>query len=117
MLIFSALCIRKDNELKLRKDTLNGLREIEKKLNGQLQKISYLSNHLNTHAIYNLESEYFYYQEEVQIRENPLYSSLEHFYKNAREYKGLCVPQNFALTYSSGDQKEFLSTENNKSDK
>ena len=105
MLIFSVLCIRKDNEMKLRKDSLEKLKNIEKKINSQLQKISYLSNHVNAHAIYSLEAEYFYYQEEIQLREAPYYTSLEHFYKNAREYKGLCVPQNYALTYGTGDQK------------
>lgn len=53
----------------------------------------------------------------MQLREAPHYTSLEHFYKNAREYKGLTVPQNYALTYTSGDHKEFLSNENNRTDK
>ena len=45
---------------------------------------------------------------------SPYYTTLEHFYKYCRQYKGLCVPQNYSLTYSTGDQKEFLSSENNR---
>lgn len=117
MLIFSVLCLRKDNELKLRTDPLDRIFKIEKNINNQLKKISYLSNHFSEHPIYSLEAEYFYYQEEIQIRENPNYTTLEHFYKYSREYKGLCVPQNYSLNYSSGDHKEFLSNENNRADK
>lgn len=47
MLIFSVLCLRKDNELKLRKDPIERIGEIEKKINSQLKKISYLSNHFS----------------------------------------------------------------------
>jgi len=105
MFIFSVLCIRKDNELKLRKDPLDKIANLEKKLNTYLQKISYLSNHVDGHGIYSLEGEYVYYQEELQLREAPNYTTLEHFYKYAREYKGLCIPQNYALTLSTGDHK------------
>ena len=52
-----------------------------------------------------LESEYIYYQEEITIKDMPYYTTLEYFYKNLREYKGLCVPQNHSLSYSTGDQK------------
>ena len=76
MLIFSVLCVRKDNELNLRKDSIDKLKDIEKKLNHQLKKISYLSNHVNAHAIYSMEGEFFYYQEEIQLRESPYYTSL-----------------------------------------
>lgn len=55
MLIFSVICIRKDNELKLRKDPLDKIANLEKKLNTYLQKISYLSNHVDGHGIYSLE--------------------------------------------------------------
>jgi hypothetical protein len=84
MLIFAVICLRKDNELKIRKDPLEKIGAIEKKMNSQLQKISYLSNHVNAHPIYSLEAEYSYYQEEMQIRESPCYTSLEHFYKYSR---------------------------------
>ena len=53
-IIFSIISIRKDNELKLRKDPLNQLKEVEKKINPFLQKISYLSNHVSGHGIYSL---------------------------------------------------------------
>lgn len=109
MLIFSIICMRKDNQLQLRKDNLSEINQIEKKLNNSLKKISNLSNYVSAHAIYSLEGEFFYYKEEVELKEKPYYTSLEHFYKHAREYKGLCVPQNYALNYSSGDQKDFLS--------
>lgn len=105
MLIFSCICIRKDNDLQLRKDNLTAIGQIERKLNSTLKKISHLSNHVNGHGIYSLESEFFYYQEEIQLRETPFYTSLEHFYKNFREYKGLCIPQSFSFNYCSGDQK------------
>jgi hypothetical protein len=55
ILIFSVLCIRKDNELKLRKDSLDQIASLEKKLNTYLQKISHLSNHVDGHGIYSLE--------------------------------------------------------------
>ena len=83
-------------------------------MNVVLKKISKLSNHINGHAIYSLEIEYYYYKEEIQLREIPYYTSLEYFYKNCREYKGLCVPLCYSLIYSSADMKEFLSNENNK---
>jgi hypothetical protein len=34
-----------------------------------------------------------------------------------REYKGLAIPQNYALTYTSGDVKEFLSSEDVRGEK
>jgi hypothetical protein len=55
MLIFSIISIRKDNEIGLRKDPMERFKEIEKKLNSYLQKISYLSNHVGGHGIYSLE--------------------------------------------------------------
>jgi len=83
-MIFSILSIRKDNDLKLRKDSLSQLKEMEKKMNGFLQKISYLSNHVSGHGIYSLEADYIYYQEEIQIKDSPYYTTLEHFYKYCR---------------------------------
>jgi hypothetical protein len=68
MLILCAVSIRKDNELQLRKDEMGVLGRLEKKLNNALKKISHLSNHVNAHAIYSLEGEFFYYQEEIQLR-------------------------------------------------
>lgn len=70
------MCIRKDNDLQLRKDNLSTISQIEKKLNTVLKKICQLSNHVNGHGIYSLEGEYFYYQEEIQLRETPYYTSL-----------------------------------------
>lgn len=84
MLTFSCICIRKDNELHIRKDSLATIGQMQKKLNTMLKKISHLSNHVNGHAIYSLQSQYFYYQEEIQLRETPYHTSLEHFYKNFR---------------------------------
>ena len=75
-IIFSIISIRKDNELKLRKDPLNQLKEVEKKINPFLQKISYLSNHVSGHGIYSLQADYIYYQEEIQIKDSPYYTTL-----------------------------------------
>jgi hypothetical protein len=74
-LIFAVLCIRKDNELQFRKDNLESLNQLERKINNFLKKISNLSNHVNGHAIYSLEGEFFYYREEIQLREKPHYTS------------------------------------------
>ena len=65
-------------------------------LNSSLKKVSYLSNFISAHAIYSIENDYIVYQEEINLLFNPYYSSLEHFYKSLRGYKGLSLPQNYA---------------------
>ncbi len=54
MLIFSVICIRKDNQLGLRKDNLNDLTPLEKGLAIALKKIGNLSNKISSHAIYSI---------------------------------------------------------------
>jgi len=62
MVILSIICIRKDNQLNLRKDNLNELIPIDKTLTISLKKINNLSNKISFHAIYSVEAEYFNYK-------------------------------------------------------
>ena len=103
------ISLRKDNELKLRKDPLNKLAPLQKKMDTMLKKVGQLSNHTNGHPIYSLENNFYSYNEEVVLRETPYHTSMEHFYKHAREYKGLAIPQNYQLTYHSSQHKDYHS--------
>lgn len=95
MLIVSVICVRKDNELQLRHDNMKNVVPMERMINNCLKNISDLSNYIGAHAIYSLEREYISYQEEINLRVNPYYSSLEHFYRSTRNYKGLSIPENY----------------------
>lgn len=54
MLVMSIIALRKDNDLQLRNDNLSELPAVEKVLNSNLKKISYLSNFTGAHAIYSI---------------------------------------------------------------
>lgn len=95
MLVVSVICIRRDNDLQLRCDNMKDLKPLEAILKSCLKNISDLSNYVGAHAIYSLEREYISYQEEISLRTNPYYSTLEHFYRSSRNYKGLSIPDNF----------------------
>lgn len=68
MIIFSVIAITKDNQLGLRKDTLNELIPIEKMLNIVLKKINSLSNKISSHPIYSIEPDYYNYKEDIYLK-------------------------------------------------
>ena len=50
----SMMCIRKDVELGIRKEGLNLLAPMQKKIANLLKRISQLANHTSDHGIYSL---------------------------------------------------------------
>ena len=101
MLIMSIVAVRKDNDLQLRADDLQQIPGIQKKLNLSLKRISALSNFTGAHAIYSIENDYIAYQEEINLTNNPYFTSLEHFFKSSRGYKGLSIPENYQIMYTT----------------
>ena len=66
-----------------------------------LRRLSNLSNFISAHAIYSLEREYIVYQEEIMLKSNPYYTTLEYFYNSCKNYKGLTVPTDYASIFCS----------------
>jgi hypothetical protein len=71
-----------------------------------LRKLSNLSNFISAHAIYSLEGEYIPYQEEIMLKSNPYYTTLEYFYNSCKNYKGLTVPTHYASIFSSSFNRD-----------
>jgi hypothetical protein len=92
MVIFSVICVRKDNQLGFRKDNLPELAPLEKALSVVLKKIGSLSNKISNHAIYSVETDYYNYKEDIYLKENPQHTSFEYFVKHCNYYKGLALP-------------------------
>lgn len=68
MLVMSMMCIRKDVELGIRKESLNWLPSMQKRVANLLKRISQLANHTSGHNIYSLEVDFYSYLEELQLR-------------------------------------------------
>lgn len=56
------------------------------------------SNDVSGHPLYELETGYFWYQEELYLDFEPVLSSFEYFYKEPC-YKGLKLPNDVLIKY------------------
>jgi hypothetical protein len=92
MTIYSIICIRKDNELKLRSDNLVELEPCDKKLGVMLKRINNISNSISHHAIYSIEADYYNYKEDIYVNEKLEFTSFEFLTKYYKNYKGLAIP-------------------------